>query len=87
MNKITRLLAVVQKGIHAETYRAETRRCLLRTILLLDDRHRLRAASEFVSSPQGRRRAKNSPQDAPRGRSGWSEGRQDLPALSVSWAA
>lgn len=35
--QITRLLAVAQKGIHAETYRAETRRCLLRTILLLDD--------------------------------------------------
>ena len=35
--QITKLLAVAQKGIHAETYRAETRRCLLRTILLLDD--------------------------------------------------
>ena len=35
--QITRLLAVAQKGIHAEMYRAETRRCLLRTILLLDD--------------------------------------------------
>ena len=35
--QIARLLAVIQKGIHAETYRAETRRCLLRTILLLDD--------------------------------------------------
>ena len=28
---------VGQKGIHAEMYRAEMRRCLLRTILLLDD--------------------------------------------------
>ena len=35
--QITKLLAVAQKGIHAETCRAETRRCLLRTILLLDD--------------------------------------------------
>ena len=35
--QITRLLDVVQKGIHTEIYRAETRRCLLRTILLLDD--------------------------------------------------
>ena len=35
--QITKLLAVAQKGIHAEICRAETRRCLLRTILLLDD--------------------------------------------------
>lgn len=35
--QITKLLAVAQKGIHAEIYRTETRRCLLRTILLLDD--------------------------------------------------
>lgn len=36
-NQITKLLAVAQKGIHAETYRGEMRRCLLRTIMLLDD--------------------------------------------------
>ena len=42
--QITRLLDVVQKGIHSEIYRAETRRCLLRTILLLDD---------FVALKQG----------------------------------
>ena len=35
--QITKLLAVAQKGVHAEIYRTETRRCLLRTILLLDD--------------------------------------------------
>ena len=35
--QITRLLAVAQKGTHAEVYRSETLRCLLRTILLLDD--------------------------------------------------
>ena len=35
--QVTKLLAVAQKGIHAEMCRAETRRCLLRTILLLDD--------------------------------------------------
>jgi hypothetical protein len=35
--QITKLLAVAQKGIHAETYRTEMRRCLLRTIMLLDD--------------------------------------------------
>lgn len=35
--QISRLLAAVQKGVHAEVYRAETRRCLLRTIMLLDD--------------------------------------------------
>ena len=35
--QIAKLLAVAQKGIYAEMYRAETRRCPLRTILLLDD--------------------------------------------------
>ena len=35
--QITKLLAAAQKGIHAKIYRMETRRCLLRTILLLDD--------------------------------------------------
>ena len=41
--QITKLLAVAQKGIHAELYRAETRRCLLRTILVLDDLVALKA--------------------------------------------
>lgn len=35
--QISKLLDVAQKGIHAEIHRTETRRCLLRTILLLDD--------------------------------------------------
>lgn len=35
--QIEKLLGLANKGVHAEIYRAETRRCLLRTILLLDD--------------------------------------------------
>jgi len=31
------LSRLANKGVHAEVYRAETRRCLLRTIMLLDD--------------------------------------------------
>jgi hypothetical protein len=48
--QITSLLAVAQKGIHAETYRAEMRRCLVRTVLLLDDLVALRQGA-FETRP------------------------------------
>ncbi len=36
-DQIEKLLKLVNKGVHAEAYQYETRRCVLRTILLLDD--------------------------------------------------
>lgn len=35
--QMERLSDLANKGVHSEVYRAETRRCLLRTIMLLDD--------------------------------------------------
>lgn len=35
--QMEKLSELVNKGIHVEIYRTETRRCLLRTIILLDD--------------------------------------------------
>lgn len=35
--QIEKLISLVNKGVHAEVYRNETRRCLIRTIMLLDD--------------------------------------------------
>ncbi|MBE9238124.1 hypothetical protein IQ227_19360 [Anabaena aphanizomenioides LEGE 00250] len=35
--QMKRLSDLANKGVHSEIYRAETRRCLLRTIMLLDD--------------------------------------------------
>ncbi|MBY0159704.1 hypothetical protein H0178_28625 [Cytobacillus firmus] len=35
--QIDKLVNLVNKGIHAEVYREEARRCLIRTIMLLDD--------------------------------------------------
>ncbi|MBS3029651.1 MAG: hypothetical protein HCA25_22035 [Dolichospermum sp. DET50] len=35
--QIEKLSKLANKGVHSEVYRAETRRCLLRTIMLLDD--------------------------------------------------
>jgi len=35
--QMVKLTELASKGVHAEVYRAETRRCLLRTIMLLDD--------------------------------------------------
>lgn len=49
--QITALLAVTQKGVHADVYRTETRRCLLRTILLLDDLAVLKQASAGRRTP------------------------------------
>ena len=63
--QITKLLAVAHKGIHAEICRAETRRCLLRTILLLDDLVVLKqgAGGPAASGFEGRRA---SPRASPR---------------------
>ena len=49
--QISKLLDVAQKGIHAEIYRTETRRCLLRTILLLDDLVALKRESFPIRLP------------------------------------
>lgn len=35
--QMEKLAALANKGVHSEVYRTETRRCLLRTIMLLDD--------------------------------------------------
>ena len=35
--QIEKLSNLANKGVHSEVYRAETRRCLIRTIILLDD--------------------------------------------------
>lgn len=35
--QLEKLTNLANKGVHAEVYRSETRRCLLRTIMLLDD--------------------------------------------------
>lgn len=35
--QIEKLISLVNKGVHSEVYRNETRRCLIRTIMLLDD--------------------------------------------------
>jgi hypothetical protein len=35
--QIEKLSELVNKGIHAEVYREEARRCLIRTVMLLDD--------------------------------------------------
>ena len=56
--QITKLIDVTNKGIHAEICRAETRRCLLRTILLLDDLVALKGSFQIdwtLASPEGRR--------------------------------
>ena len=49
--QINKLLDVAHKGIHAEIYRTETRRCLLRTILLLDDLVALKQGSFPIRLP------------------------------------
>jgi hypothetical protein len=43
-SQVEKLSRLANKGVHAEVYRAETRRTLLRTILLLDDIVSLRTA-------------------------------------------
>jgi hypothetical protein len=35
--QLEKLEALINKGVHAEIYRSEARRCLLRVILLFDD--------------------------------------------------
>ncbi|MCU1284384.1 MAG: hypothetical protein JWO13_734 [Acidobacteriales bacterium] len=36
-DQLEKLEALINKGVHAEVYRAEARRCILRTIILFDD--------------------------------------------------
>jgi hypothetical protein len=43
--QIEKLSKLANKGVHSEVYRAETRRCLLRTIMLLDDIISLKAGA------------------------------------------
>lgn len=43
--QMEKLLKLANKGVHREVYRAETRRCLLRTIILLDDIISLKAGA------------------------------------------
>ncbi|XHX79987.1 MAG: hypothetical protein RBJ76_08700 [Stenomitos frigidus ULC029] len=43
--QIKKLLKLANEGIHKQIYRAETRRCLLRTIMLLDDIVSLKAGA------------------------------------------
>jgi hypothetical protein len=48
--QIEKLEALINKGVHAEFYRAEARRCIIRTILLLDDILSLRDSDFDIQS-------------------------------------
>lgn len=49
-SQVEKLLKLANKGVHAEVYREETRRCLLRTIMLLDDIVSLRGKPFEIAS-------------------------------------
>ena len=49
-DQLEKLSDLANKGVHAEVYRTETRRCLLRTIMLLDDIVSLKVGSFEIKS-------------------------------------
>ncbi|MFF2177388.1 hypothetical protein ACFVT8_13075 [Lysinibacillus sp. NPDC058147] len=49
--QIDKLVDLVNKGVHAEVYREESRRCLIRTVMLLDDFISLRKDPFIIKSP------------------------------------
>jgi hypothetical protein len=49
-DQMEKLANLANKGVHAEVYRSETRRCLLRTIMLLDDICSLKAGAFEVKT-------------------------------------